>query len=472
MSAHGSAGNGRLLWALIVGASPMILVQCATYLVGMITVMKLGRYDATWLAGASLGGLVFNVGGLMLVVAPLTALDTVAPQAWGAGRPAEVGLSAQRAVLCSLLFLLPALPVWGHAEAILVALGQPAEAARLAALFLSVLLPALPVMAVFEAARRFLYAQDVRGPPLVAAALGLLLHPLWMEAFIVRLRLGYVGGPLAMLVTHCVMLGALLAILAYRAPYAPKSWPGLSPRRLFRDRRACGRFISLAVAGWFALSEWVFWEAVCFRAGRLGPLALAVHGTAYSLLPLCWMLPFGVSMGVSNGVGQRLGGRRVGEAKRVAAMGFVLGLGLTVLNSAAVYALRRPILALYTADEAVVSGAEEIWPWLCLDLLCDGSFALVSGLNRGLGLQRRSAACIVACLWGFGMPLVFFGTDSVLSIWKMMPLVYLLVDCSNVGCFACARWSKLSEAIALEASLGAHADSARAAQLELSSPAE
>merc|ERR1711871_203807 len=47
----------RLLRSIILNAVPMILVQCTTQLILILTVMRLGRESPDWLAGASLGAL-------------------------------------------------------------------------------------------------------------------------------------------------------------------------------------------------------------------------------------------------------------------------------------------------------------------------------------------------------------------------------------------------------------------------------
>ena len=365
----------KLVLSIAVGAAPMILVQMVSQIVLILTVQRLGRESAEWLAGASLGGLVYNVFGQMLMTAPTLAMDSVAPQAFGAGRLPEVGLAAQRSVATALLFLLPVPFVWAYAEPLLFWLGEPDESARLATTFVQALAAALPLASVYEANRRFLYAQDVTRPPLYAALLALALHPLWQE-LLVR-RVGFAGGPLALLVTQATMTFGLLGFCAVRRPHAPGTWPGLRPLQLLRDTRAARRFVGLALAALLVLSEWLFWEFVCFRVGRFGEVPLAVHGVAYSLLPLLFMVPLGLSIGLSNGVGQKLGAGLVDECKRLAATTLAMGFGTIALTALVVYAARRAIFALYTSDARVLEGADAIWPWLCLDLLVDNTFAML-----------------------------------------------------------------------------------------------
>lgn len=443
--------HGKLICSIIVDSVPMILVQCTTQLVVILTVMRLGRESPEWLAGSSLGALVYNVAGLMLTVAPNLAMDSVAPQAFGGGRFVDVGLAAQRSVLTALLFLTPMAIVWFYAERLLMALGQPANAARLATTFVHALIPALPISAIFEASRKFLYAQDVSRPPLYAALFALVLHPLWLE--LLCRAFGFVGGPLALLVTHSTMCVGLISLCAWRKPHKPGTWPGIRLRRLVSDRRACIRFLTLSLAALGSLSEWIFWEFVCFRVGRFGPIQLAANGVAYSLLPLLYMVPLGLSIGMANAVGRKLGAGAIAECKRLAATTLALGVTIILTLSASTYAARPLIFRLYTQSDDVVYIAEKLWPWLCIDLAFDNSFALLSSLNRGLGLTRRSAACIVVCLWPLGVPLIIFGAASVLEVWRLMPIIYFTLDVTQIGCFTCASWTKLAESVQLEASL-------------------
>tara|TARA_B110001452_G_C14917138_1_gene320666 strand:+ start:64 stop:288 length:225 start_codon:yes stop_codon:yes gene_type:complete len=53
-------------------------------------------------------------------------------------------------------------------------------------------------------------------------------------------------------------------------------------------------------------------------------------------------------------------------------------------------------------------------------------------MNRGLGLQRRSAFCVFAVLWPVGAPLLLLSTDSVLAVWQRMPMIYLTLDALQV----------------------------------------
>lgn len=171
----------RLALDFVRGAAQICAVQVCVMAVGILTLSRVGRIGALELAAASLGSLSFNVLGQMLMNAPMGALEEIGAQAWGAGRPAEVGLAAQRAVLTGCVLVLPALAMWPSAEAILVALGQPPEVAALSATFMHWCLPSLFLVAVFKAEERWCYAMGCRWPPLLAALCGTCSLLVWQE---------------------------------------------------------------------------------------------------------------------------------------------------------------------------------------------------------------------------------------------------------------------------------------------------
>ena len=65
-----------------------------------------------------------------------SALETLAPQAMGAGRPAEVGLLCQRGFVICMGVLVVAMPLWYNMEAVLLWFSMPPTASYFAGRFL------------------------------------------------------------------------------------------------------------------------------------------------------------------------------------------------------------------------------------------------------------------------------------------------------------------------------------------------
>ena len=171
---------------------PIIAVQLAEYIILAWTTAYIGRaFGEVALAGTSLGFMTFNLG-FSLQRSFILALDTQAPQAFGAGRLAGVGAAVQRAALCALLLSFVVGPSMWFASPLLLWLGQPPETVEFACIYLKCLSMTLPVHALFDSLARFLWAQATLWPPLAAAGAGLVAQALWM--LVVGDSLGYAGA--------------------------------------------------------------------------------------------------------------------------------------------------------------------------------------------------------------------------------------------------------------------------------------
>lgn len=102
------------------------------------------------MAGVSLGTLVGNITGMSLMFGMLSGFDTLAPHAMGLNKRRDVGLLAQRGLYLSAISFLPACFPWFYASSILQTIGQPADAADLAADFLIIYCLAVPALLGYE----------------------------------------------------------------------------------------------------------------------------------------------------------------------------------------------------------------------------------------------------------------------------------------------------------------------------------
>lgn len=238
----------RTLLGLLLAGIPVVIQQTCILLLSVRTVARVGHTIGTGaLAGVALGNLTYNLLGLTLIMAPMIALETYASQAWGAKRKAEVGLNAQRSLLVAAMLLVPAAVAWLFAEPILRTLGQTEEVSRLAARYLRGMLPVLPVQVAFESAKRFLYAQTIMWPPVLAAVVAVLVHLLCLGPIVDALQ--FDGAACSLLVAHGCMLLTLLLYILVRRPHDAATWPGWRLCQVARDGRGMKSFIQTSLAG-------------------------------------------------------------------------------------------------------------------------------------------------------------------------------------------------------------------------------
>ena len=142
---------------------PLIITAFLQYSLPMAGVFTVGHLGKVELAAVSLGSMTASITGYATYQGLVTSLDTLCAQAYGSGRKELVGLQMQRTVLFLWCVTIPIGALWLSGTAILEAVvpDSEKEVARLAGLYLKVLLYGAPSLAAFEAGKRFMQAQGL-----------------------------------------------------------------------------------------------------------------------------------------------------------------------------------------------------------------------------------------------------------------------------------------------------------------------
>ena len=161
-----------------------------------------------------------------------TTLDTLASQAYGSGHKHLVGLQAQRMTWLLWMLMTPVAVVWWFSEPILAALVPDQNTARLAAMYLRILIIGMPGVAAFESGKRFVGSQGLFRATTYTLLLGAPLSFLQNWLFVFRFGWGFAGAALAMAITQN-LLPLLLAVYVYLFE-GSECWSGFS-RRAFSN---------------------------------------------------------------------------------------------------------------------------------------------------------------------------------------------------------------------------------------------
>jgi MATE family multidrug resistance protein len=444
-------------WLLFSIAIPAVAVQFSVLFIFTLTASTVGLQLGTEeLAGFSLASLTGNLTILSVMVGALTAADTLMPRAFGTKRYEEVGRLAVRGfVMCSILLIPPVIPLYTAMDWVFEKLGQDPVASALASQWIRVYLLGVPAMLVFRVAQSFLNSQHVVMPLVTASLIScFLLHPILLKAIVPAF--GFVGSGVAVTLTQTFMAIIVFSYVFIWPEYHPQTWPGISMKFVKDSLRPkpVKEFLHLSLGGVLSLSEWWFWETNCFIVGSFGIVPLCVHTIAYNLVPLLFMIPLGICIGLQVRMGTVLA-LDVPRAKKMAAwcMGFTTVLGAVV--SSVLYVMRVPIVLLFSKDEKVLQGCVDIWPKLCVYIFILYIFGINSAILRSLGMQWQMAAIIFGTCWCGALPtIVYFSIyrgGGLDAIWSILPVWYtamqvLLVLCYTVFC----DWNKIGLAIRQE----------------------
>lgn len=169
-------------------SGPLVLTFLLQYSLTVASIFTVGHLGTVELAAVSLATMTANITGYAIYQGCATSLDTLCAQAYGSGRKKLVGLQTQRMVYFLWAITVPIGAVWLSAEALLQRIVPEADVARLAGVYLKIVLVGAPGYACYESMKRYLQAQGIFSASLYVllfcAPLNALLHWLfvWVSA--------------------------------------------------------------------------------------------------------------------------------------------------------------------------------------------------------------------------------------------------------------------------------------------------
>lgn len=165
-------------------SAPLVVTYVLQYSYSFVTVVVAGRLGTSELAAASLATMTANITGLGIYEGLATSLDTLASQAFGAGKKHLVGLHVQRMIALTIAITIPIGAIWVCSPWILAKIVPQRDVANLAGDFLRFYLIGAPGYGIFEAVKRFTQAQGDFVGPMATALICAPLNILWNWLFV------------------------------------------------------------------------------------------------------------------------------------------------------------------------------------------------------------------------------------------------------------------------------------------------
>lgn len=389
----------RLSW-------PVVLNRAGLVLMGVVSMVLVGRYDTAALAGFALGNavvmpvLVAGIGCLVGIIA-VTAREHGATDGGTAaialrGLHWSVAIGLAGSVLA--LFSGPMLGLIGQ-EPALVASGSRV------AIYLA---PGVLLHLVFVAATFWLEGVGRTRPGLVAMA-GANVVNLGLSWLLIGGRLGAPemgaeGAALATSLSRLVMIVVFIGWLLRLPEFAP-----------FR-----GKFRLWGPGGWAAGAEMrriglaggaaFFLETMAFAtmaqaAGLLGPTPLAAYSILHNIETTVFMVALGLSVGTAVHIGQAAGTGDRAQAGFAGYAGAAAAVILAALIGLALLAAAPAVVGFYSADPALIARAAPIMALLALSMTFDAGQVVFGQATRALGDGWGTTLCYMGAFWGVMVPL-------------------------------------------------------------------
>lgn len=403
----------REFLALMALGLPMAATQLVQFSINTIDVVMIGRLGADYLAGASLG-LVVYYAMFLLGLGPAMAVTPLVAQTLGADpdNRKDARRSVRMGLWASVMFCAPALVVFLLTEELEVAFGQPAHLAAMAEPYVLALAPGLPFALGVIALRNFLAAIARTRAPLY-----FIIGTTFLNAFLNYLliygnwgfpRLELVGAGIASSLSHAFGF-ALLVGYAYfekesrRFDLFTRLWRPDWER--FRDVFRLGWPIGLT----FAFEAMLFNAAVLLM-GRLGVNEVAAYQVALNVAALAFMGPLGLAMAGATRVGLKAGASDMDGVRRAALVSIIACIGAIMIMAIPMMFAPGVIAGLYLDTDlpenaAVIALVVSFLPIAAAFALFDAIQVAANQALRGLKDVRIPMVMTFVSYWVIGFTL-------------------------------------------------------------------
>ena len=387
-------------------AWPVLIGQLSVLAFATIDTLFVARASAADLAALAVGSAAYitvfiGFMGMVLGLAPIVG------QLFGAGRGSEAGHQVHQAIWLALALSVVGSTLLVFPQPFLaLAHASPAVAEKVRG-YLLALAFSLPASLLFTVYRAFNVAVSRPKAVMVLQVAGLALKvPLsWALVFglpgIGLPALGVTGCGIA----TCIAMWAQVlaaAAMARRDPFYAHFQ--LFGRGLHRPQRApILALLRLGVPmGLSILVEITGFAFMALFIARLGTTPVAGHQIVVNLVSVLFMVPLALANATGTLVAQRIGAGDAQDARRLGWHGLQLATGLAVLMGAGMFALREPLLGLYTQDAAVLAAALPLVAWLVLFHIADAVQVVAAFVLRAYKIVIVPVLIYVAALWGVG----------------------------------------------------------------------
>jgi len=382
-------------------AVPVILAELGWMAMALVDTIMVGPLGPAAIGAVGVGGILFEcvaIGGMGL----LLGLDTVVSQAYGARRIDECHRWLVHGVHLSLMLTLPLFAIVAGLGANLDRFGfDPEILAPLEPYFWIVSASLLPLL-IYSSFRRYLQAMNLVAPVTFALVSANIINAggNWLLIY-GKLGLPAMGTDGAAWVTvgARVYMACALVVAAYaRTELRTISWR-LEPARLKRLVRLGG-----PASGQIVLEVGVF-AAAGALAARLHPLAVAAHQIVLMIAGTTFMIPLGISSAAAVRVGQAIGRRDPGGARRSGWTALFLGVSFMACACTVFLLAPAPLLSIFTRDTEVLRVGTSLLFVAAIFQLFDGVQVVTTGALRGLGDTRTPMLTNLAGHWALGLPI-------------------------------------------------------------------
>ncbi|XP_030600743.1 multidrug and toxin extrusion protein 1-like [Archocentrus centrarchus] len=433
------------LYHILKMTGPLLLSRILNYLLPFVVTMFCGRLGNDVMAGYGLASATINVTTAATGYGLGLACDTLVSQTFGAKNLLRVGVILQRGIIILLLFCLPCWGLLINAQAILLCVGQNPEVARIAQLYITAFLPAVPAMFLHHLQVSYLQNQGIILPQMYTAALANIANVVTNYTFLHWLDLG-VGGSAAANTLSQIYICALLFAYIWWKKLHVTTWGGWSVESL----QDWGSYMKLAIPSTLMKCfEWWVYEFGGFFAGMLSEDELAAQHAVIMVAFITYMFPLGIQAAACARVGNALGAGDTDRALLTSKMSLTLAGSIAVVEGLVLGSIKTVIGFIFTSDEKIIGLVSQLMNAYCFLQFFDGLVCVCTGIFLGTGKQKIPAVANFIGYYCIGLSLsvtlTFVAKLRVLGFWLGLLVCVILQSTFYIIVIFKLNWERITE---------------------------
>ncbi|XP_061829199.1 multidrug and toxin extrusion protein 1-like isoform X1 [Nerophis lumbriciformis] len=433
------------LYHLLRMTGPILMTRILDYMLPFVVTMFCGRLTSEVMAGYGLATATVNITTAATGLGLERACDTLVAQTFGGKNLLRVGVIFQRGIIILLLFCLPCWGLLLNAQAILLLLGQDPEVTRIAQLYITAYLPAIPALFLHYLQVSYLQNQGIILPQMYTSAMANIASVVTNYVLIKVLHLGVYGSAAANTLSKIYICVFLFAYIRWKKLHKT-TWGGWSVESL----QGWGAFMKLAFPSTLMICfEWWIYEFGGFFAGMLGKKELAAQHVLISVANMVYMIPFGIQAAACARVGNALGAGDTAGALLTCKVSLSLTAAFAVVEGIALISAKSLIGFIFTSDPEITSRVSYVMNIYCFHQFFDGIVAVCIGIFMGTGKQMIAAVSNFIGFYGIGLTLcltlMFVAKMNILGFWLGLFICVILQSTFYIFVIFRLNWKKITD---------------------------
>ena len=443
-----SLTEGTIWKQLILFFLPIAAGTCIQQLYNTVDGLIVGRFVGT-AALAAVGGSSAQIINLLIgfFVAATAGASVIIAQIYGAGRTQDVQAAAGNAIAVFALIGC-ILTVFGllASPAMLTMLQTPEDTLAPASLYLRIYFIGVPFVLVLNMESNMLRSVGDSFGPFLFMLAGCVTNIILDLIFVILFRWGVAGVAIATVLSQVVNMSLLTARLLrtkerYRLSFRNLKLNGVYLANMLRLGIPSGLQASM-----YAVSNMVIQVGV----NSLGTVVVASWAMTSKTDGIFWAVSNAMGTAITSFIGQNLGAGKQDRARECVKEGLILHASITIVLSALILLLGRPLLHILTTDGAVVDTTYQMMLYFVPFYFLWTIIEVLTAVLRGAGDTLRPflvisfGICIFRIIW---MTTLFLAVHTLFVLCMSYAASWFVTDIIMVVYYKKGKWMDRSRRI-------------------------